>query len=150
MHQPLARMLTVCTHAGAVTLEHVRGMQHDERVTAAVQRMRGLSPIELRLLQLVAHQDDKGRRKGEDQCVIHGSAGPTSKAELVPCKVLQTCLTIQSLRFPSNTCHVLKCPMSHHSLQGFSCVQHGQSNIFAMLCQTLSNGRKCGQRGFMF
>lgn len=65
-----------CVHAGAVTLEHVRGMLHDERMTAAVERMGGLSPIELRLLQLVAHQDDKGRRKGEDQCVIHGSAGP--------------------------------------------------------------------------
>ncbi|KAL0022861.1 hypothetical protein WJX77_000862 [Trebouxia sp. C0004] len=46
-----------------VTAEHVRGMLYDERMTASVKRMRGLPPIEMRLLQLVAHQDDKGRRK---------------------------------------------------------------------------------------
>jgi len=88
-----------CVHAGAVTLEHVRGMLHDERMTAAVKRMRGLSPIELRLLQLVAHQDDKGRRKGEDQCVTHGSAGPRSQAEFMAVQSAAG-LTIGSLYFP--------------------------------------------------
>jgi len=73
-----------CVHAGTVTVEHVRGMLQDEHMTASVKRMRGLPPIEMRLLQLVAHQDDKRRRKGEDQCIAYRSAGPRSKAEPVP------------------------------------------------------------------
>ncbi len=97
-----------CVHAGTVTVEHVRGMLHDERMTASVKRMRGLPPIELRLLQLLAHQDDKGRRKGEDQCVFHGSAGPRSKAELVPVQSA-TSLTIGSLHFPFKM-HVMCLP----------------------------------------
>lgn len=88
-----------CVHADTVTLEHVRGMLHDEQMTAAVKRMRGLSPIELRLLQLVAHQDAKGRRKGEDQCVSYGSARPKSQAELMPVQSA-TSLTIGTLYFP--------------------------------------------------
>ncbi len=80
-------------------MEHVRGMLHDERMTAEVKRMRGLPPIQMRLLQLVGHQDDKGRRKGEDQCITYGSAGPRSKAELVPVQ-RATSLTIGSLYFP--------------------------------------------------
>ncbi|KAA6427494.1 MAG: origin recognition complex 1 [Trebouxia sp. A1-2] len=54
---------SVLDSTGTVTVEHVRGMLHDERMTASVKRMRGLPPIQMRLLQLVAHQDDKGRRK---------------------------------------------------------------------------------------
>ncbi len=73
-----------CVHAGTVTVEHVRGMLQDEHMTASVKRMRGLPPIEMRLLQLVAHQDDKRRRKGEDQWIAYGSAGPRSKAEPMP------------------------------------------------------------------
>jgi len=113
-------------HAGAVTLEHVRGMLHDERMTATVKRMRGLSPIEMRLLQLVAHQDDKGRRKGEDQCVIHGSAGPRSKAELGPLQSATNMPNNPKSVFPLKC---MTCPQmpyeSSHSAR-FFCVQHGQ------------------------
>ena len=70
-------------------VEHVRGMLHDERMTASVKRMRGLSPIELRLLQLMAHQDDKGRRIGEDHCVFMALLGQDQRQSLCQCKVLQ-------------------------------------------------------------
>ena len=141
-----------CVHAGTVTLEHVRGMLHDECMTASMKRMRGLQPIQMRLLQLMAPPDDKGRRKGKDQRIAFGSAGPRSKAELVPVQSA-TSLTVGSLQSAQKCmCACPTCPQTPHESSHsarFFCVQHGQSNTFTMLCGTLSNGGRCSQRGCM-
>ena len=67
----------LCGGAGTVTVEHMQDMMWGEHMAACVERMRRLPPVEVRVLQLVAHQDHKGRRKGEGLCHSHSTPEPT-------------------------------------------------------------------------
>ena len=46
----------------------MRDMMREKHMAAYVERIRRLLPLEVRVLQLVALQDHRGRRRGEGLC----------------------------------------------------------------------------------
>ena len=59
--------LSVVMHAGPVTHEHVESMLEEQHMAAVIEPIRRLPPCQLRLLQLVQSQNEKGKRRGNVQ-----------------------------------------------------------------------------------
>lgn len=74
----------------------MQDMLREEHMAACVERMRRLPPVDLRVLQLVAHQNHRGRRRGEGLC--HSSSTP--EPMLLSTVLCQACwFRVQGVKF---------------------------------------------------